>query len=35
MGEEANTIAIAKDGDLVTLINVFNCKPQNQQRLIR
>lgn len=27
-------ITIAKDGDLVTLINVFSCEPQNQQRLI-
>jgi len=27
-------ITIAQDGDLVTLINVFSCEPQNQQRLI-
>ena len=27
-------ITIAKDGDLVTLINVFSCEPQKQQRLI-
>jgi hypothetical protein len=27
-------IAIAKDRDLVTLINVFSCEPQAQQRLV-
>ena len=27
-------ITIAKEGDLVTLINVFSCEPQNQERLI-
>ena len=27
-------ITIAQDRDLVTLINVFSCEPQNQQRLI-
>ena len=27
-------ITISKDGDLVTLINVFSCEPENQQALI-
>jgi Antibiotic biosynthesis monooxygenase len=27
-------IAIAKDRDLVTLINVFSCEPEVQQRLV-
>lgn len=27
-------ITISQNGDLVTLINVFSCEPQNQQRLI-
>jgi hypothetical protein len=27
-------IAIAKDRDLVILINVFSCEPQDQQRLV-
>src|SRR5215471_11235437 len=27
-------ITISKGGDLVTLINVFRCEPQNQQHLI-
>ena len=26
-------ITISQSGDLVTLINVFSCEPQNQQRL--
>ena len=27
-------ITIAQNGDIVTLINVFSCEPQNQQHLI-
>ena len=27
-------ITITSDGGVVTLINVFSCDPQNQQRLI-
>jgi hypothetical protein len=27
-------IAITQDGEAVTLMNVFNCEPQNQQKLV-
>ena len=32
--KEDKMITITRDGGVVTLINVFSCDPQNQQRLI-